>query len=184
MSGIGLASAPRTYRKRRRGCGFRGNARPSREVASASGSWQAERIYCTDAWRRFQTQPWPSCSSGCWSCTTSRSASGLCGTRWIGWGCDLKKTQHASEQERPDVREARDAWRVEQVSLDAAELIFLDETWISTNIARRSGRSLRGDRLQAAGPHGHWKTTTFPAGLSYDGVVAPLVLDGPIDGES
>ena len=82
------------------------------------------------------------------------------------------------------MREARDAWRVEQVSLDAAELIFLDETWISTNMARRSGRCLKGDRLQAAVPHGHWKTTTFLAGLSYDGVVAPLVLDGPIDGES
>lgn len=50
-------------------------------------------------------------------------------------------------------------------------------------MARRSGRCLKGARLKAAVPHGHWQTTTFLAGLSYDGLVAPLVLDGPIDGE-
>jgi len=82
------------------------------------------------------------------------------------------------------VQEAREAWRVEQLSLDATKLIFLDETWISTNMARRSGRCLKGVRLKAGVPHGHWKTTTFLAGLRYDGLVAPLVLDGPIDGES
>lgn len=51
-------------------------------------------------------------------------------------------------------------------------------------MARRSGRCLKGTRLQAAVPHGHWKTTTFLAGLRHDGLIAPLVLDGPIDGES
>jgi len=101
-----------------------------------------------------------------------------------GWGCVSKKTQHASEQERPDVQEARAAWRTEQLMLDATKLVFIDETWISTNMARRSGRCLKGDRLKAAVPHGHWKTTTFLAGLRHDGLVAPLVLDGPIDGES
>jgi len=82
------------------------------------------------------------------------------------------------------VQEARAAWRTEQVMLDATKLVFIDETWISTNMARRSGRCLKGDRLKAAVPHGHWKTTTFLAGLRHDGLVAPLVLDGPIDGES
>ncbi len=51
-------------------------------------------------------------------------------------------------------------------------------------MARRSGRCLKGTRLRAAVPHGHWKTTTFLAGLRHDGLIAPLVLDGPIDGES
>ena len=59
--------------------------------------------------------------------------------------------------------------------------MFIDETWASTNMARRYGRAPRGERLRAAVPHGHWKTTTFVAGLRLDGVVAPLVLDGPIN---
>ncbi len=48
-------------------------------------------------------------------------------------------------------------------------------------MARRYGRSPRGQRLRAGVPHGHWKTTTFIAGLRVDGMVAPFVLDGPIN---
>jgi transposase len=51
-------------------------------------------------------------------------------------------------------------------------------------MARRYGRCPKGNRLKAAVPHGHWKTTTFLAGLCHDGLIAPLVLDGPIDAES
>jgi len=51
-------------------------------------------------------------------------------------------------------------------------------------MARRCGRCAKGERLKAAVPYGHWKTTTLLAGLCDDGVIAPLVLDGPIDGES
>ena len=50
-------------------------------------------------------------------------------------------------------------------------------------MARTDGRAPRGRRLRAAIPHGHWKTTTFVAGLRTSGMVAPLVLDGPINGE-
>lgn len=51
----------------------------------------------------------------------------------------------------------------------------------STNMARRHGRCRRGERLRAGMPHGHWKTTTFVAGLRRTGMVAPMVLDGPIN---
>ena len=51
-------------------------------------------------------------------------------------------------------------------------------------MARLYGRSPRGERCRAAVPHGHWKTTTFTAGLRYNGLIAPLVLDGPMDGEA
>jgi transposase len=47
-------------------------------------------------------------------------------------------------------------------------------------MARLRGRAPRGERLRAGIPHGHWKTTTFVAGLRLDGIVAPMVLDGPI----
>jgi transposase len=59
--------------------------------------------------------------------------------------------------------------------------VFVDETWASTNMARRYGRAPRGLRLRAGVPHGHWKTTTFIAGLRTAGMVAPFVLDGAIN---
>jgi hypothetical protein len=49
-------------------------------------------------------------------------------------------------------------------------------------MARRQGRSPRGKRLVAAVPHGHWKTSTLVAGLRLDGIVAPLVIDHPMNG--
>jgi transposase len=49
-------------------------------------------------------------------------------------------------------------------------------------MARTRGRAPRGERLRASIPHGHWKTTTFVAGLRLSGMVAPMVLDGPING--
>jgi len=63
-------------------------------------------------------------------------------------------------------------------------LVFIDETWAKTNMARTHGRCLRGQRLRAGKPHGHWKTTTFTAGLTLRGMIAPFVLDGPINREA
>ena len=60
-------------------------------------------------------------------------------------------------------------------------MIFIDETWASTNMARRYGRAPKGERLRSGVPHGHWKTTTFVAALRSTGITAPFVLDGPID---
>ncbi|MBS1084620.1 transposase, partial [Gluconobacter kondonii] len=93
-----------------------------------------------------------------------------------------KKTAHAAEQDRPDILTRRQEWFDAQPDLDPARLVFIDETWASTNMARRYGRCRRGQRLRSAVPHGHWKTTTFIAGLRLTGIVAPMVLDGPING--
>jgi transposase len=81
------------------------------------------------------------------------------------------------------VAAARDAWRERQPILNPAQLVFLDETWATTNMTRRRGRCPRGERLVAAVPHGHWKTSTFLAGLRLTGLSAPLVLDGAINGK-
>ena len=69
-----------------------------------------------------------------------------------------------------------------QKSLDPQRLVFIDETWASTNMTPLYGRCERGKRLIAHTPFGHWKTTTFLAALRYDGVTAPCVFDGPING--
>jgi transposase len=62
-------------------------------------------------------------------------------------------------------------------------MVFLDETWAKTNMSRIRGRALFGQRLIEAVPHGHWSTTTILMGLRCEGVVAPMVIDGPINGE-
>jgi transposase len=64
--------------------------------------------------------------------------------------------------------------------MDPARFVFLDETGTATNMTRRYGRCPSDQRLVAAVPHGHWRTTTFVAGLRQ--TVAPLVLDGPMTG--
>ena len=79
------------------------------------------------------------------------------------------------------MKAAREAWFAGQPDLAPARLVFLDETWTSTNMARTRGRSPRGERLRSPVPHGHWKTTTFVAGLRLFGIAAPFVLDGPIN---
>jgi transposase len=50
-------------------------------------------------------------------------------------------------------------------------------------MARVRGWAPKGQRCRAAIPHGHWKTVTFVGGLTLAGVIAPMVLDGPMDGE-
>lgn len=75
----------------------------------------------------------------------------------------------------------RQDWVDGQPALDPERLVFIDETWASTNMARRYGRCPRGERLKVGIPHGHWKTTTFVAGITSSGIIAPWVLDGPIN---
>jgi transposase len=81
------------------------------------------------------------------------------------------------------VARARRRWRVWQRFMDPRHFVFVDETGTTPNMVRRYGRCPKGERLVDATPYGHWKTTTFVAGLRQDGVVAPLVLDGPMTGE-
>lgn len=89
----------------------------------------------------------------------------------------------AAEQDRPDVAERRALWVVHQAGLDAGKLVFLDECGVKTNLTRTHGRALEGTRLVAKVPYGHWKSTTFVAGIGLRGWVAPLVIDGALNGE-
>ena len=82
------------------------------------------------------------------------------------------------------MQQARTAWSESQSGLDIEKLVFLDETWASTTMTRLYGRAPKGLRCIASAPYGHWDTTTFVAGLRCDRLTAPMVLDGPIDGES
>ena len=95
-----------------------------------------------------------------------------------------KKTLLASEQDRPDVRQAREEWtatRQPRMRLEPHRLVFLDETGTTTKMTRLRGRCLKGQRLRSKVPFGHWKTQTFIAGLRCHGLTAPFVVDAPMN---
>ena len=81
------------------------------------------------------------------------------------------------------MKAAREAWFELQPELAPERLIFIDESGLSTKMARLRGWARKGERCKAAIPHGHWKTITFVGGLTLDGFIAPMLLDGPMDGE-
>jgi transposase len=90
----------------------------------------------------------------------------------------------AEEQARPDVARRRKRWKAHQMKVEPQRLVFIDETWIKTNMAPLRGWAPRGKRLRADAPFGHWKTLTFIAALRCDRIEAPFVLDGPINGQA
>ena len=59
--------------------------------------------------------------------------------------------------------------------------MFIDETGTTTKMVRAYGRCKRGQRLIGKQPFGHWLTTTFTAGLRWNAVTAPYVLDGAMN---
>jgi transposase len=61
--------------------------------------------------------------------------------------------------------------------------VFLDETGAKTNLTRTHGRSRNGTRLIEKVPSGRWQTTTFLGAMRSAGFVAPLTVEGPINGE-
>lgn len=91
----------------------------------------------------------------------------------------------ALEKERADIRQARIEWRCYRqpaMQREPGRLVFIDETSIKTNMTPLRGRALKGQRLKAHTPFGKWHTQTFIAGLRCDGLVAPWVINGAMDG--
>ena len=76
------------------------------------------------------------------------------------------------------------AWAENQSKFDPDRLIFIDESGTNTKMARLRGRAPRGQRLVGKIPYGHWKTTTFVAGLRSSVLTAPCVIDGPMNGNA
>ncbi|MCX7899496.1 MAG: IS630 family transposase [Methylocystis sp.] len=97
-------------------------------------------------------------------------------------GLRFKKTLQALEQGRADIARRRKRWRSLQARLDPKRLVFIDETWIKTNMAPLRGWGPKGKRLRGFAPHGHWRTLTFLGALRCNRLDAPCVFDGPING--
>ena len=99
------------------------------------------------------------------------------------WNLMFKKNLHASEQEREDVEQRRLAWVESLPAMDVEKLVFINETWTLTSMSGRCGRATKGKRCIALAPHGLWKTTTFVGALRRRKLTAPMVIDGPMEGE-
>src|SRR5213596_360274 len=119
------------------------------------------------------------CTSAGFQLAAARSGASSSATR-----SPSKKSLRAAEQERRDVARARRRWKREQAMLDSTRLVFIDETAANTKMVRLSGRCPRGERLVGCVPQGHWKTLTFVAGLRRNGMTAPCVIDGSMNGKT
>lgn len=94
-----------------------------------------------------------------------------------------KKSQHAAEQDRPDIKAARDAWFNEFARIRLNQLVFLDEFGATTNMTRRYARGPRGQRVVGKTPHGHWKILSTIAALDVNGIRTACCFDGATDTE-
>jgi transposase len=113
---------------------------------------------------------------------------GIPGSRSAVWHCfdrrdiSFKKTLYAAEQKRAEVARERRRWMRRQGMFDPAQLVFIDESWTNTSMVRLRGRCPHGERLIGYAPLGHWKTITFVTGLQIRAMVAPLVVEGAMNG--
>lgn len=89
----------------------------------------------------------------------------------------------AAEQQRPDVQEKRRWWDILVKRQSINNLVFIDETGANTKMIRRYGWGPKSNRVVGDVPHGHWKTTTFVGALRVCGITAPMVADGPMNGD-
>lgn len=79
--------------------------------------------------------------------------------------------------------ERRQQWRTWRDRVEVQRLIFIDETWATTNMTRLFGRAPAGQRVIDKAPHGHWMTTTLIAALGIEGMRCAMVVDGAVNGE-
>jgi transposase len=95
-----------------------------------------------------------------------------------------KKTQHASEQDRPDVKEKRDEWFEQFADVKLKDLVFIDEFGAATNMNRTHGRGPRGKRVVCKTPHGHWKTLSTIAAMTIEGMITASTFEGATNADA
>ena len=93
----------------------------------------------------------------------------------------------ASEQDKPHVRKARQEWleaRQPFMRHMPEQIVFIDETCVKTNLTRLRARAPKGKRAYDKAPFGRWHSQTFIAGLTQNALIAPWVIEGPMDGKA
>jgi transposase len=118
---------------------------------------------------------------------TLRQRLGLGGSIMLVWralkklGITVKKkSPHAAERDRPEVRRKRREFRRDVARIEPGRLVFVDETGVTTAMTPRYGRAPRGERVEDSAP-ASWESVTVIAALGADGVRAPLALPGAVN---
>jgi transposase len=93
-----------------------------------------------------------------------------------------KKTFHATEQERAEVRMQRAAFLTAMQEVDPSALLFVDESGSNQAMARSYGRAPRGQRAPGAKPVQRGRHVTMVGALGLVGVVAAMMVEGFVDG--
>jgi transposase len=92
-----------------------------------------------------------------------------------------RKSRRAAEQDRPELKAERAAWREEFAAIDPDRLVFIDESGASTTMDRTYGRAASGVRVDGPVPHGHREVVTLTAAIRLGGVGACLAFGGATD---
>jgi transposase len=98
-------------------------------------------------------------------------------------GVAKKKTLVATEQRREDVQAEREQFRHEMAEVDAKDMVYVDESGVTTSLTRLYGRAPRGQRVVDHVPHGHWKVLTILGALTSEGIQAAMTVDSATDSE-
>src|ERR1035437_7851740 len=94
-----------------------------------------------------------------------------------------KKSPYAQEQDTPENRQRREAWREQIKPIHPRLWVFVDESGATTEMTRRYGRAPRGERVREAAPAGHWSTLTLLGAMSAEGLLATMTVESPTDGD-
>lgn len=89
----------------------------------------------------------------------------------------------ASERRRPEVVEARETFRTVLATRKAEDLVFVDESGVTTKLTRLYGRAPKGERVPEAVPHGRWKVTTILGALGTAGMQAGMTIETSTDAD-
>lgn len=152
-------------------------------MAEAARRWTITPKRYFPWWRSKTTGPWMRSLRRCAS-SGSPEAARRYFVFWNAAGLRTKKVLHASEPEREDVARARRRWIRAQGLLASTHLVFIDETSVNTNMTRAYARGLAGERVIGRVPFAAWKTLTFVAALRCDGMTAPMLIKGAMNGEA
>ena len=90
---------------------------------------------------------------------------------------------HASERERPDVKSKRETWQNMMPSIESAQLVFLDECGVNTDLARRYGRAISAERVVDHVPLNTPKTTTIISSIRIGAATVSTTFEGAINGD-
>jgi len=99
-----------------------------------------------------------------------------------GLVCGIKKTLRAAEQDQPRIKELREHWPAVIGSIEAKRFIFVDESGVTTEMTRRYGRVIGGQRVNDSAP-ANWRTLTLLGAVGLTGWVASMTVEAPTDAD-